>query len=124
MTKQRIRIRFRKEDDLRWIGHRDLLRAFERLFRRARLPLAMSEGFHPKPQMSFPSALAVGIRGLDEVMEVRLAQEMTAESVEDRLAAHVPAGLVLTDVSVVEPQQKKPQVVSMTYEMPIPQERC
>ena len=46
MSRQRVQIRFRKHDDLRFIGHRDLLRTLERLFRRAGLKLRMSEGFH------------------------------------------------------------------------------
>ncbi len=79
MIRQRVRIRFRKEDDLRLISHRDLVRTLERLFRRAELPLGMSEGFHPKPRMSFPSALAVGIAGTDEVMELELSQQRTAD---------------------------------------------
>ena len=45
------------------------MRCLERLFRRAGLALSFSEGFHPKPRMTFPLALAVGIEGVDEVME-------------------------------------------------------
>ena len=60
MLRRRIRIRFRKIDDVRQISHLDLIRTMERLFRRAGLQLGMSEGFHPKPRMSFPSALNVG----------------------------------------------------------------
>ncbi|HBO42708.1 MAG TPA: hypothetical protein DD670_01970 [Planctomycetaceae bacterium] len=63
-VRQRVRIRFSKQGDLRLIGHRDLVRVMERLFRRAELPLGMSQGFHPKPRMSFPTALALGIGGL------------------------------------------------------------
>ena len=50
----------------------------ERLFRRAGLPLRLSAGFHPKPRMSFPSALALGIEGTDEVMEVELPSPFNA----------------------------------------------
>jgi radical SAM-linked protein len=64
----RVRIRFTKQDDLRWIGHRDLMRVWERLFRRAGVALSMTEGFHPKPRINFPSALAVGIAGMDELL--------------------------------------------------------
>ena len=63
MVRQRMRIRFTKQGDLRWLSHRDLMRTWERLFRRAGVPLGMTEGFHPKPRMNFPSALAVGIAG-------------------------------------------------------------
>ncbi len=68
-VRQKLRIRFRKTGDLRLISHRDLARAFERLFRRADLPLAMSQGFHPHARINFPSALALGIQGEDEVVE-------------------------------------------------------
>ena len=63
MVRPRVRIRFSKQGDLRLIGHRDLMRCLERLFRRAGLALGMSQGFHPKPRMTFPLALAVGIEG-------------------------------------------------------------
>ncbi|HEX3724775.1 MAG TPA: TIGR03936 family radical SAM-associated protein, partial [Pirellulales bacterium] len=63
MVRQRVRIRFRKQGDLRLLGHRDLLRAWERLLRRTGLELRMSAGFHPRPKINFPSALAVGIAG-------------------------------------------------------------
>ena len=74
MVRLRVRIRFSKQGDLRLIGHRDLMRCLERVFRRAGLALGFSQGFHPKPRMTFPLALAVGIEGLDEVMEVELAE--------------------------------------------------
>ena len=92
MVRQRVRIRFCKQGDLRLIGHRDLMRCLERLFRRAGLALGMSEGFHPKPRMTFPSALAVGIEGIDEVMEFELAEPLAAAELLRRLAAAGPAG--------------------------------
>ena len=93
MVRLRVRIRFSKQDDLRWIGHRDLMRCFERIFRRAELPLGRSEGFHPKPRMTFPLPLAVGIAGADEVMEFELAETLTAEEIQSRLAPQLPGGL-------------------------------
>ena len=92
MVRQRVRIRFRKQGDLRFVGHRDLVRSLERLFRRAGLALGMSQGFHPKPKMSFPSALAVGIEGLDEVMELELAEPQSAEELLSRLCGRRGAG--------------------------------
>ncbi len=123
MIRQRVRIRFRKEGDLRWIGHRELLRVVERLFRRADLRLGMSEGFHPKARMSFPSALSLGIRGLDEVMEFELAEEMPQDELAERLRQHAPPGLTITHVQLLGPNDKKAQVETLTYEMPVPAER-
>jgi len=72
MANTRIRIRFTKTGDLRWIGHMDLARLWERLVRKAGLAIALTEGFHPKPKISCPSALALGIEGLDEAVELEL----------------------------------------------------
>ena len=119
----RLRIRFRKVDDLRWISHRDLVRAMERLFRRANLKLRMSEGFHPKPRMSFPSALALGVEGLDEVMELELAEAVDAQDVRQRLNHLAPPGLVITGVWLVEPAAGKMRVQSMAYHFPLPGDR-
>ncbi len=77
VIRQRVRIRFTKLDDLRWISHRDLIRLWERLLRRCGVALSMTEGFHPKPRLNFPSALAVGIAGADELLELDLAEEHT-----------------------------------------------
>jgi radical SAM-linked protein len=123
MIRQRVRIRFRKAGDLRLIGHRDLVRTFERLLRRCRVPLSMSEGFHPKPRLNFPSALAVGISGLNEVMEVELAEPLSAEELKQRLADQAPPGLSINHVTLVQAGEKKPQPCRFTYELPVLGER-
>jgi radical SAM-linked protein len=123
MVRLRVRLRFRKEHDLRLISHRDLVRTMERLFRRADLSLSMSEGFHPKPRMSFPSALAVGITGCDEVMELELSAEMTADAVQAALAPHLPPGLSIKSVEVMPPGVKKAAVRCVTFEVPVPAPR-
>ena len=123
MIRQRIRIRFSKQDDLRWISHRDLLRTWERVFRRAALPLSMTEGFHPKPRMNFPSALAVGIAGLEEIVEIELCEERTAEELAVLLPTVCPPGLVIRGVELIPPGSRKPQVRSVTFELPVPEVR-
>ena len=120
---QRWRFRFRKEGDLRWISHRDLVRTWERLCRRAELALRMSEGFHPKPKMSFPSALALGIEGLDEVMELELVTPMDPEELRQRLNALAPAGLIITQAEALGPAARKARVWAMRYQFPVPNER-
>jgi len=80
MTRFRFRLRFCKRDDLRWISHHDLVRTVERWLRRAGLPLRRSEGFHPKPKLSFSSALALGIAALEEVMEFELTEPVEGDN--------------------------------------------
>jgi radical SAM-linked protein len=120
MVRLRVRIRFCKQDELRLIGHRDLMRCFERLFRRSGLPLGMSEGFHPKPRMTFPLPLALGIEGAKEVMEVELTELLDAEDILTRLKAQAPAGLIPLAVEILPADAKKAQARSASYQVPIP----
>lgn len=120
MVRLRVRIRFSKQGDLRLIGHRDLMRCLERLFRRAHLALGMSQGFHPKPRMTFPLALAVGIEGIDEVMELELSEPITSEELLERLTAQAPPGLVFRSVEVLPDGASKAEVCSASYDAPIP----
>jgi radical SAM-linked protein len=95
----------------------------ERLFRRAGLRLGMSEGFHPKPRMSFPSALALGVEGLDEVMELELAETCTADELLARLTKHASPGLGFRSVEILPPGAKKARLKSVTYQVPVPENR-
>ncbi len=96
------------------------MRCMERLFRRAGLKLGMSQGFHPKPRMTFPSALAVGIEGIDEVMELELAEPYTSEELLCRIASQTVPGLAFTSVEVLPAGSKKARVGSVSYSVPIP----
>jgi radical SAM-linked protein len=122
MARQRVRIRFAKQGDLRLISHRDLLRTWERLFRRAGIALAMTEGFHPKPKMMFPSALAVGIEGLDEVLEIELACEQKPSQLAERIRSTAPVGLVVHGIEPLE-SGRKTQLRGMTFAVDVPAEK-
>jgi radical SAM-linked protein len=123
MLRQRMRIRFTKQGDLRWLSHRDLMRTWERLFRRADVPLGMTEGFHPKPRMNFPSALAVGIAGDDELLEVELSENWSAERLASAIASQAPPGLEIVRVEQMPPESKKAQAVGVTFEVQVPVSR-
>jgi radical SAM-linked protein len=123
MVRTRLRIRFRKQGDLRLIGHHDLVRAWERLLRRAGLKLRMSEGFHPRPKLSFPSALSIGLLGLDEVLELELNGEYSADQVETAVAPHLPPGLSVNSVETLPPDGKPAQVVGVAFELDVPPAR-
>src|SRR6516225_10247288 len=55
-----VRLRYTKRGKIRWISHRDVARALERAFRITELPLAFTEGFSPRPKVSFGLALSTG----------------------------------------------------------------
>ncbi len=83
----------------------------------------MSEGFHPKPRMSFPSALALGVEGRNEVMEIELAEPLAADELQRRLTAEAPAGLSILTVTLVPEGTGKAQARVLCYELPVPAAR-
>ncbi|MBW2528900.1 MAG: TIGR03960 family B12-binding radical SAM protein [Deltaproteobacteria bacterium] len=70
----RYRGRFEKLGPAALLSHLDLVRELPRIFRRIGVELVHTAGFHPKPVMSFAPALALGVGGLDEVVDLRLAR--------------------------------------------------
>lgn len=111
----RLRIRFTKCGDVRWISHRDLARVWERLLRRAGLQLAFSQGFHPKPRISFPSALALGIEALDEVVELEVLGIVELEAIDAVLRREMPAGMELLELHALKTSLGKAKVLGASY---------
>ena len=99
------------------------MRCLERLFRRAGLALGMSQGFHPKPRMTFPLALAVGIEGYDEVMELELTESPPADELLARLRPQAVPGLQLLAAEVLPPESRKARPRSTSYQAVIPASR-
>lgn len=118
----RVRVRFAKRGDLRLTSHRDLVRAFERLFRRVGVSLAMSQGFHPRPLMTFPDALSLGISAEDEVMDITLAEKVDPDAFRDLLASSCPPGLVMLNVQLLGDQDRKAKIQTVIYEALLPDE--
>ncbi len=115
----RYRIRFAKAGLLRWTSHRDLARLWERLVRRAALKLSMTEGFHPKPRIAFPSALALGVQSLDEVVELELAEQLSPSELLDRLQNDHQPGLVIFSVCRLPDGFGKAQLKQSDYRIQI-----
>lgn len=80
------------------------MRVFERAIRRAGIPIRMSQGFNPRPRMSFPAALALGIDGTDEIVELGLSQWVAPTKLQERLNAQLPPGLTITSAEPVAPE--------------------
>ncbi len=121
MDKTRLRIRFTKCDDLRWISHRDLARVWERLLRRANLKLVFSQGFHPKPRISFPSALALGVEALDEIVELEVEGQLDVGQVKRDIAAQLPAGMRLLSIESPAYGLGKAKVAAASYRITVPE---
>lgn len=115
----RYRVRFAKRDLLRWISHRDLAQLWERIARRAALPLSMTEGFHPKPRIAFPSALALGVESLDEVVELELIENLSAHTLLELLRRDNQPGLTICSVQRLPQRAAKAQLERSDYSVSI-----
>lgn len=122
VNKTRLRIRFTKTGDLRWISHRDLARVWERLLRRAGLQLAFSEGFHPKPKISFPTALALGIEALDEVVELEIVGNFDLAEIQSSVVKQLPEGMELLDLQPLQAGIGKARFIAASYRAKLPVE--
>ena len=69
-----VRLAFRERGKVRFVSHRDVARAFDRAFRIEQLPLAFTEGFSPRPKVSFGLALSVGHESDAEYLDIELAE--------------------------------------------------
>ncbi len=114
----RARITFSKTGALRYVGHLDLNTIWERAARRAGLPLAYTQGFHPQPKMAFASALPLGFSSHCEVMDMRLNEEIDLTSLSARLQDAMPPGIGVLKVESVDEHLPplQTQVLSAEYE--------
>lgn len=91
-----IRIRFTRGEEVRFISHLDLMKAFERAIRRAGLPIAYSQGFNPHPQMVFGLPLSVGVTSEGEYADFELVRKMDPEEFLTVLNRSLPEGIRIT----------------------------
>jgi radical SAM-linked protein len=119
----KARIRFRKDGDLRFVSHRDLMKCFERVLRRAHLPVHATQGFHPMPRMIFAMSLGLGILGAEEILELEFDEPIEPGEVQRRLAAQMPPGLEILDVQRIDVKSSA-RVRRTGYRARIPAERA
>jgi radical SAM-linked protein len=86
-VRQRLRLRYRKDQVLMYVGHRDLLRLTIRLLRRAEVPFATSGKFSPKPRLTFCPALPLGVLADNELLDIELREELNWGAEEVQAAA-------------------------------------
>lgn len=122
MSAQRIRLWFRKGERVRYISHLDVLRYWERAFKRAGVPLAYSGGFSPHPKLAFAGPLPLGFLAEAEIMDATLDERIDLRELEERLAPQSTEDLQLIDLREVSLSAPAPQAALQwaDYEMHIP----
>jgi radical SAM-linked protein len=101
MSRHKYRILFAKTEAMRFTGHLDLQRVWERLLRRAQVPLAYSAGYHPHPKIQIGAALPLGVTGENELVDIETAEECDAETLARQISNSVPPGLSVHRVTAL-----------------------
>lgn len=99
--KYRLRLVFSKKEQTKYISHLDLALAWERALRRARIPLAYSQGFNPRPKMQFASGLPVGTTGTQEILDIVATAPVDPADALARIKTALPVGIGLHAVQEV-----------------------
>jgi radical SAM-linked protein len=119
----KLRFVFRKDGSLRWLSHHDLLRTFERLLRRAQLPVHHSGGFHPHARLVFALSLPLGVVGLAEIVDIEMDEVLDPTEVLERIRAQCPPGLDVLQARHV-PVRTGLRVIGLCYGLNLPLDRC
>ena len=108
----KIRIKFAKEGTMKFIGHLDIMRYFQKAMRRAHIDIAFTEGFSPHMIMSFANPLGVGLTSDGEYFDLELTEPISSKEAVNRLNAQMAEGMeVLSFVQI--PDDKKAKGMSI-----------
>ena len=95
---QRLRIRFKRGEEIKFISHLDIMRLWERALHRAQIPLAYSEGFSPHPRLSLAAPLPVGVTSEAELMDVFVTKLVSPHWFNAAVSRQLPPGIEILGV--------------------------
>lgn len=112
------RVYFDKFGEMKFISHLDLLRFFDRLLKKSQIPVKYSQGFHPRPKMSFGSPISLGTEAYNELMDFELETPMSNEEVFDRLNSSNVVGFRVNKVEdIIGKSSIMEEYTIMVYEI-------
>jgi radical SAM-linked protein len=97
----RIRVRYSKGNSLRFTGHLDMQRLWERTLRRSGLPVRYTQGYHPRARLNLASALPLGFISEDELLDFWMDQPQALDEIQSCLAASAPPGLGIRSIEEI-----------------------
>lgn len=107
----KIRIKFKKYGVMRFIGHLDIMRYFQKAMRRADIDIAYSEGFSPHQIMSFAAPLGVGIISDGEYLDIEVHSTKSSRESIDALNAVMVDGMEITEYVALPDDAKKSMTI-------------
>lgn len=110
-----LRVKFYKRGNLQYISHLDLVRTMMKVIVRAKLPLWYTEGFNPKPKITFAAPLSIGTESICEYMDIRLSERISPDEAKARLNANMTSEMQATEVYY--PEAKLTELKWLAYEI-------
>ena len=110
-----LRVKFTKESYLKYISHLDLMRLFNRTFRRADIPIKYTEGFNPQPKFSIANPLALGIESISEYMDIELEEEMPVEDFIEKMNKELPKQIRILEGKYIEDDKSLSSLVELSH---------
>ena len=107
-----IRIKFAKEGTMKFIGHLDIMRYFQKAMRRADIDICYSAGFSPHMIMSFASPLGVGLTSDGEYLDIEIGNELSSEAAVKRLNRVMAEGVEVLSFRRI-PEEKSANAMSL-----------
>ena len=112
-----LRVKFYKRGNLQYISHLDLVRTMMKVIVRAKLPLWYTEGFNPKPKITFAAPLSIGTESICEYMDIRLSERISPDEAKARLNANMTSEMQATEVYY--PESKLTELKWLAYEITV-----
>lgn len=103
----KVRIKFAKRGSMKFVGHLDIMRYFQKAIRRANIDVAYSEGFSPHQLLSFANPLGVGLESEGELFDMTLASQQDVTWIKDALNAQMNPEMEIIDVWALPEDAKK-----------------
>ena len=100
---RRLLVNYYKKGDARFLSHRETMRALERALRRSGAALLFTEGFNPRPRMSFSPALPLGVAAEADYLEVAVAEEPDLRAMRESMDRSLPEGLGIVSIQAMPP---------------------
>ena len=112
-ARQRVRFTYEKGEAIKFIGHQDEMRLWERTLRRADLPLLYKQGFNPQPHIQFAAPLGLGMTGVQELLDVTFSPPLPLAALMARIRHKLPPGVRLLDGREVPLKTASPQSLTI-----------
>ena len=117
-----VRVWFKKQGATIYISHLDLNRIMIRAIQKSKIPIWHTEGYNPHPFITFALPLSLGFEGMKESMDMKLIEEVSTESVIEKLNEALPKGIEVYDITI--PKMKPGKIHLADFSMEVSCDDC